>query len=97
MGFLQQFHLVIKYKKGVFNKVADMLSRPIVSASVILKQSPIMHESYVEQYALDDTLRMCMKLCATLTMLKNWIIICIIISCIILASCVFHRERESTS
>jgi hypothetical protein len=52
MGFLQQFHLVIKYKKGIFNKVADMLSRPIVSASVILKQSPIMHESYVEQYAL---------------------------------------------
>jgi hypothetical protein len=53
MGFLQQFHLVIKYKKGVFNKVVDMLSRPIVSASVILKKSPIMHESYVEQYALD--------------------------------------------
>jgi hypothetical protein len=53
MGFLQQFHLVIGYKKGIFNKVADMLSRPIVSASVILKQSPIMHESYVEQYALD--------------------------------------------
>jgi hypothetical protein len=53
MGFLQQFHLVIKYKKGIFNKVVDMLSRPIVSASVIIKQSPIMHESYVEQYALD--------------------------------------------
>jgi hypothetical protein len=48
VGFLQQFHLVSRYKKGVFNKVDDMLSRPIVSASVILKQSPIMHESYVE-------------------------------------------------
>jgi hypothetical protein len=53
LGFLQQFHLVSRYKKGIFNKVVDMLSRPIVSASVILKQSPIMHESYVEQYALD--------------------------------------------
>jgi hypothetical protein len=53
MGFLQQFHLVIRYKKGIFNKVVDMLSRPIISALVILKQSPIMHESYVEQYALD--------------------------------------------
>jgi hypothetical protein len=53
MGFLQQFHLVIRYKKGIYNKVADMLSRPIISASVILKHSPIMHESYVEQYALD--------------------------------------------
>jgi hypothetical protein len=53
MGFLQQFHLVIRYKKGIYNKVVDMLSRPIISASVILKHSPIMHESYVEQYALD--------------------------------------------
>jgi hypothetical protein len=53
MGFLQQFHLVIRYKKGIYNKVADMLSRPIISASIILKHSSIMHESYVEQYALD--------------------------------------------
>jgi hypothetical protein len=53
MGFLQQFHLVIGYKKGIYNKVADMLSRPIISASVILKHSPIMHESSVEKYALD--------------------------------------------
>jgi hypothetical protein len=37
MGFLQQFHLVIRYEKGIFNKVVDMLSRPIISASVILK------------------------------------------------------------
>jgi hypothetical protein len=53
MGFLQHFHLVIRYKKGILNKVTDMLSRPIISASVILKHSPIMHESYVEQYDLD--------------------------------------------
>jgi hypothetical protein len=52
-GFLQQLHLVIRYKKGIYNKVVDMLSRPIISAAVILKHSPIMHESYVEQYALD--------------------------------------------
>ena len=53
MGFLQQFHLVIRYKKGIYNKVADMISRPIVSALVILKHNSIMHESYVEQCALD--------------------------------------------
>jgi hypothetical protein len=54
MGFLQQFHLVIKYKKGIHNKVADMLSRPIINASTILKHNSLAHESYVEQYARDD-------------------------------------------
>jgi hypothetical protein len=53
MGFLEQFHLVIRYTKGIYNKVVDMISRPIVSASVILKHNSTMHESYVEQYALD--------------------------------------------
>jgi hypothetical protein len=53
MSFLQQFHLVIMYKKGIYNKVVDMLSSPIISSSVILKHSPIMHEIYVEKYALD--------------------------------------------
>jgi hypothetical protein len=48
MGFLKQFHLVIWYKKGIYNKVVYMLSRPIVTASVILKHNSIMHESYVE-------------------------------------------------
>jgi hypothetical protein len=52
MGFLQQFHLVIRYKKGIYKKVYDMLSRPIISASVILKHNSTMHESYVEQYDL---------------------------------------------
>ena len=54
MGFLQQFHLVIRYKKGINNKFSDMLSRPIISASIFLKNDSIMHESYIEQYASDE-------------------------------------------
>ena len=53
MGFLQQFHLVIRYKKGIHNKVADMLSRPIINASTILKHNSVLHETYIEQYAQD--------------------------------------------
>jgi hypothetical protein len=54
MGFLQQFHLVIKYKKGTSNKVTYILSiRPIV-ASIILKNTSLSHDSYVEQYAIDE-------------------------------------------
>lgn len=53
MGFLQQFHLVIRYKKGIHNKVADMLSRPIINVSTILKHNSIMHEDYIKQYAQD--------------------------------------------
>jgi hypothetical protein len=47
------FHLVIRYKKDFYDKVVDMLTRPIVSALVIFKHNPIMHKSYLEQYALD--------------------------------------------
>ena len=47
MGFLQQFHLVIGYKKGIYNKVVDMLSRPIISATTLLKHNYVFHESYV--------------------------------------------------
>ncbi len=54
MGFLQQFHLVIKYKKGTHNKVADMLSRPPIVASIILKNTSLTHDSYIEQYAYDE-------------------------------------------
>jgi hypothetical protein len=53
MCFLQKFHMVIRYKKGIYKTISDMLSRPIVSASVILQHNSTMHESYVEQYALD--------------------------------------------
>jgi hypothetical protein len=47
MGFLQQFHLVIKYKKGTSNKVVDMLSRPPIVAFVILKNTYLSHDIYV--------------------------------------------------
>jgi hypothetical protein len=54
MGFLQQFHLVIKYKKGTSNKVADMISRPPIVSSIILKNTSLSHDSYVEKYAIDE-------------------------------------------
>jgi len=53
MGFLQQFHLVIRYEKGIQNKVVDKLSRPIINVSTILKDNSVLHESYIEQYAQD--------------------------------------------
>ena len=53
MGFLQQFHSVMRYKKGIRNKVVDMLSRPIINASTILKHNYVLHESYIKQYAQD--------------------------------------------
>jgi hypothetical protein len=54
MGFLQQFHLVIKYKKGTSNKVANMISRPPIVASIILKNTSLSHDSYAKQYAIDE-------------------------------------------
>jgi hypothetical protein len=48
------FHLLIRYKKDIYDKVADMLTRPIVSDLVIFKHNPIMHKSHLEQYALDS-------------------------------------------
>jgi hypothetical protein len=53
-GFLQQFHLVIKYKKGTSNKVTDMLFRHPIVASIILKNASLSHDSYVEQYSIDE-------------------------------------------
>lgn len=54
MGFLQQFHLVIRYKKGIYNKVVDIISRRILNSFVILKHNSVLHESYIEQYANDS-------------------------------------------
>jgi ABC-type uncharacterized transport system auxiliary subunit len=57
MGFLQQFHLLIKYKKGTSNKVVDMFSRPPIVASIILKNASLSHDSYVEPYVVDEDLK----------------------------------------
>ena len=46
--------MVIIYKKGTNNKVADMLSRPPISASIILQNASLSFENYVEQYVDDD-------------------------------------------
>ena len=54
MCFLQIFHLVIKYKKGIQNKVADMLSRPPTNNSIVIQQSLLVHSSYVEQNTKDE-------------------------------------------
>jgi hypothetical protein len=89
------FHLVIRYKKDFYDKVVDMLTRPIVSALVIFKHNPIMHKSYLEQYALDVDGKMFMQLYVMLTKLRNWIPMCMVNFCI-LASYVFHRVKEST-
>ena len=44
---LQQFHLVIKYNKGIHNRVAYMLSRPATNASIILQNNSLAYESYI--------------------------------------------------
>ena len=48
MGFIQKIHLVIKYKKGINNKVANMLSRPKINTLIIFQNSPMAHDSYIE-------------------------------------------------
>jgi hypothetical protein len=53
MGILEQFHLVIKFKKSTSNKVSDMLPRPPIVASIILNNNYLSHDSYVEKYAID--------------------------------------------
>jgi hypothetical protein len=52
MGFLQWFHLVIKYKKGITNNLADLLSRPptsnITDLGTIMHMYPFTHDAYKE-------------------------------------------------
>ena len=61
MGFLQQFHLVIKYKKGSTNKLVEILSRPPTSNLTVLGTlmylDPFTHDSYREAYSEDENFK----------------------------------------
>jgi hypothetical protein len=58
MGFLQQFHLFIKYKKSSTNKLADMLSHPstskITALGTLMNMEPFTHDAYKETYTKDE-------------------------------------------
>jgi hypothetical protein len=57
-GFLQQFHLVIKYRKGVTNKLVDMLPRSptsnIIAFRNLVHMEPFTHDAYKEAYTKDE-------------------------------------------
>ncbi|TXG50795.1 hypothetical protein EZV62_023319 [Acer yangbiense] len=57
MSYLQQFNIVIKYKKGVTNKLADMLSRPPTPVSstllVAMQIQPMVPSEYATRYDTD--------------------------------------------
>jgi hypothetical protein len=57
MGFLQQFHLVIKYKKGSTIKLADIFSHPTTSnithLQTLMHMDPFTHDAYKEAYIED--------------------------------------------
>jgi hypothetical protein len=53
-GFPTTISFGKKYKKGTSNKVADMLSRPPIVASIILKNTSLSHDIYVEQNVIDE-------------------------------------------
>lgn len=58
MGFLQHFHLVIKYKKENTNKLDGMLSRPptlkIITLVTLMHIELFTHDAYREAYSGDE-------------------------------------------
>jgi hypothetical protein len=57
-GFLQQFHLVIKYEKGNIDKLVDVLSSPstskIIDLGTIIHMEHFTHDAYKEEYMEDE-------------------------------------------
>jgi hypothetical protein len=58
---MQQFHLVIKYKKGSTNKLVDMLSNPptskITSLGTLMQVECFTHDAYKETYTKDEDIK----------------------------------------
>ena len=60
MTYLQQFNLVIKYKRGVLNKLTDMLFRPPIAflcLSIFVEVLPSEQEELTALYATDLNLK----------------------------------------
>jgi hypothetical protein len=58
VGFLQQFHLIIKYKKGNTNKLEDMISRKptsnIAYLGILMDTESFTHDAYIWEYIEDE-------------------------------------------
>ncbi len=52
-SYIQQFHLVIKYKKGTSNKMVDLLSRPPAPVLHILEVRCAAYDAWKDMYATD--------------------------------------------
>ena len=50
MSYLMTFDILIRYKKGVTNKLADMLSRPPISLLVAMRIQPLVPSEYEPKY-----------------------------------------------
>jgi hypothetical protein len=57
-GFLQQFNLVIKYKRGNINNLEEILSQPATSnikdLGILMHTEPFTHDAYKEAYLEDE-------------------------------------------
>ena len=52
-SYIQQFHLVIRYKKGTSNKMVDLLSQPPTTVLSILEVRCTNYDTWKDQYATD--------------------------------------------
>ena len=51
-SYIQQFHLVIRYKKGASNKMVDLLSRPPTPVLPILEVRCANYDTWKDEYAI---------------------------------------------